>query len=108
MTMRENKYHGEILTQIKDEDTLNVYFHNINGGMKRDGWSKYGFAVRKLRKMEVDIIGLAETNIPWTADEIHKARTKMKEDYNGKSKIQTTASDDPVALDYQPGGAYTV
>eukprot|EP00957_Ditylum_brightwellii_P046686 3542831-Ditylum_brightwellii.AAC.1 len=79
-----------------------VYFHNINGGIKRDGWSKFGFAVRKLREMEVDIIGLAKTNIPWTLDEIHKARTKMKEEYNRKCKIQITASDDPVVSDYQP------
>eukprot|EP00957_Ditylum_brightwellii_P032038 2429538-Ditylum_brightwellii.AAC.1 len=58
--------------------------------------------------MVVDVIGLGETNLPWMPNDINIARTKVKEEFNGKGKIQTLASDEPVASDYQPGGTLTV
>eukprot|EP00957_Ditylum_brightwellii_P008699 660276-Ditylum_brightwellii.AAC.1 len=62
--MKQNKHHKEILTSIKPKDTMRVYVYNIKGGIKQDGWSKYGFVVKRLKEMEVNVIGLAETNIP--------------------------------------------
>eukprot|EP00957_Ditylum_brightwellii_P194301 14798209-Ditylum_brightwellii.AAC.1 len=58
--------------------------------------------------MEVDIIGLAETNISWMPKDISITRIKVKEAFNRKGKIQTSASKEPVAPDYQPGGKLTV
>ena len=38
----------------------------------------------------------------------HKtARTKILEEFKGKYKVQTSASDEPVAAEYQPGGTLT-
>eukprot|EP00957_Ditylum_brightwellii_P015093 1138408-Ditylum_brightwellii.AAC.1 len=58
--------------------------------------------------MEVDVIGLAETNLSWSPNDISIAKTKVKDAFNEKGKIQTSASKEPVAPDYQPGGTMTI
>eukprot|EP00957_Ditylum_brightwellii_P190373 14491877-Ditylum_brightwellii.AAC.1 len=105
--MRRNKYHGEILMKLKEEDTLRLYFHNVNGGLKSGGWGEYKFALKRLKEKEVDIVGFAETNLTWTPQDKYSARMKLRKEYEGKSKLTTSASDEPSATDYQPGGTLT-
>eukprot|EP00957_Ditylum_brightwellii_P183446 13973785-Ditylum_brightwellii.AAC.1 len=105
--MRRNDYHREILTKLKEEDILRVYFHNVNGGLKSGGWGKYEYALKCLKEKEIDIIGFAETNLTWTTQDKYSAKMKLRKEYKGKSKLTTSASDEPSATDYQPGGTLT-
>ena len=74
--MRNNEHHREILTKLKDDNTMRLYFQNINGGLKKDGWSKFRYVVKRLKEKNVEFIGLAETNIPWTPNDIKPQEQK--------------------------------
>eukprot|EP00957_Ditylum_brightwellii_P062359 4731742-Ditylum_brightwellii.AAC.1 len=99
---------GLCSSKLKEEDTLRLCFHNVNGGLKSEGWGKYEYALQRLKKKEVDIIGFAETNLTWTSHDKYSARMKLRKEYKGKRKLVTSASDEPSATDYQPGGTLTV
>eukprot|EP00957_Ditylum_brightwellii_P119010 9076675-Ditylum_brightwellii.AAC.1 len=102
--MKKNEYLGEILSKIKEEEVMRIYFQTFNGGLKKNGWGKYEWALKHLREKEVDVVGFAETNIPWTSQEIHIARTKARKTFHKKTKIMTSASDDLSVDGWQPGG----
>eukprot|EP00957_Ditylum_brightwellii_P040097 3034778-Ditylum_brightwellii.AAC.1 len=54
--------------------------------------------------MEVNVVGFAETNIPWTPQDIHTARCKVRQEFHGKSKLITSTNEDPTIAEYQLGG----
>eukprot|EP00957_Ditylum_brightwellii_P164668 12537709-Ditylum_brightwellii.AAC.1 len=51
---------------------------------------EYKYALKRLKELEVEIIGLAETNIPWMPNEISIARKKLKEECNGRRNIDSS------------------
>eukprot|EP00957_Ditylum_brightwellii_P093468 7118272-Ditylum_brightwellii.AAC.2 len=106
--MKKNEYLGEILSSIKEEEVMRFYFHNVNGGLKKNGWEKYEWALQQLNAKEVDVVCFAETNIPWTPQDIDTTRTKARKEFNGKTKIITSASDDPTVDGRQPGGTMSI
>eukprot|EP00957_Ditylum_brightwellii_P010678 808536-Ditylum_brightwellii.AAC.1 len=65
-------------------------------------------ALKHLKDKEVDVVGFVETTIPWTLQEIHIARTKARKEFHEKTKIMTSASDDPLVDGRQPGGTMSI
>jgi hypothetical protein len=61
-----------------------------------------------LKDKAVDVVGFVETSIPWTPQEIHTAWTKAKKAFHKKTKITTSASDDPSVDGRQPGGTMSI
>eukprot|EP00957_Ditylum_brightwellii_P030593 2318405-Ditylum_brightwellii.AAC.1 len=86
---------------------MQFYFQNINGSLKKGGWGKYEYTLKRVKELEIEIIGLVETNMPWTPNKISIARKKLGEEFNGRCKLQLLASKEPVASNYQPGGTLT-
>eukprot|EP00957_Ditylum_brightwellii_P114359 8719742-Ditylum_brightwellii.AAC.1 len=89
---KRNAYHREILTKLKEENTMRLYFQIIIGGLKKGRWGKYKYALKQLKDLEVDVLGFAETNLPWALQDRHVAQAKLKEEFNGKCKLIISAS----------------
>ena len=59
-----NNNWGDILSP-KPNDTMRLYFQNINGVQSATNWNKWRDIVSTMSEHQVDIMGLAETNINW-------------------------------------------
>eukprot|EP00957_Ditylum_brightwellii_P205379 15343633-Ditylum_brightwellii.AAC.1 len=94
---RENNIQGTILNSIKDEDTIQFNFKNINRGLKKKGWGKYKYKLKRLKELKVEIIALAEKNIPWTPNKISIVRKKLKEGFKISASISTATTSSSIS-----------
>jgi hypothetical protein len=92
---------------LKDEDTVRIYFQNINGSKSNTGWMPWCDALKSLDDLQVDIIGCAETKIEWTDKDRQQATSHAKNQF-GHATIATSNSDYSVGYKHQPGGTATL
>ena len=66
-----NKKWGDQLLS-KSTETMRIIFQNINGVQSATNWNKWRDIVSEMSEQQVDILGLAETNIIGTQHVINK------------------------------------
>jgi hypothetical protein len=93
---------GDILTSIKDPNTMRVYFQNING-IKKNNWIDWQRAAIQMKKLQIDVVGCAETNLSWT-EPIRKYAQFQLTKYLQQANLAVSNSQDIGNTDYQPGG----
>ena len=95
----------------KNERTLRLYFQNINGLSTAELTEDWMDIYTIMEDHNVDIYGLAETNITWTPTVTHNLHSKLRL-YNGggsnQIKMSQSSCDDPTLSTYQPGGVCQV
>lgn len=105
-TDEHNTSIGDILSQQKDPDHLRIYFQNIHG-ISKNLWLDWTNAGKKIKELNIDIIGTAETNMLWTESVRRRAQHLMKQSVQTQTHIATSSSIDAGLSDYQPGGTAT-
>ena len=89
----------------KQETTLRLYFQNIHGLSTRHVWTDWHSILNTVHQKDIDIFGLAETNIPWTPTTRHIAKQQMKQHLNHTQiSLAAAACDEATLGRRQPGG----
>eukprot|EP00957_Ditylum_brightwellii_P133926 10212411-Ditylum_brightwellii.AAC.1 len=102
--MKDNHHHGKLLGNIKEKNILQLYFQNINGGLKKCDWGKLRLALEKLIELKVDVFGFVETILACSPEDREKVKRILSEIPEKQSKCKMSASDDPCVSSSQPGG----
>lgn len=103
----DNLPFGDLLQSTKPTDSIRFLFQNINGIRSYNEWSPWTHACHSLQELQVDIFGIAETNIKWNKKHQTTARRLCQRHYNS-ALIATSSSNDITKTDYQPGGTATI
>ena len=104
---RDNLPFGDPLTTNKPRDTIRLFLKNINGIKNYNSWAAFDNACEYLHSLNVDIIGITETNINWNEKIRSDTRQKLQKHYQ-TALISTSSSTDPTKSYYQPGGTTTI
>ena len=102
-TLSENiEATGDTLIQ-KQEGTLRIAFQNIHGASDLRGWTVPS-EIEAMEELEIDIMGMAETNKPWSPQQKALYDAYMNKRFRASRTIYTAAQTDEYKSSYQPGG----
>lgn len=93
---------GDALTS-KDENTLRIAFQNVHGASDFRGWEAPS-EIEAMEDLEVDIMGMAETNRPWSKQQKALYDAHMMKWFRTSRTIYTAAPAQDHQVRYQPGG----
>lgn len=100
--LKANEPWGNRITR-KKENTTRVYYQNVNGITQGKDWTRWEAIVHELQRMEVDMFGLAETNVQWNPTTKHIATQKARHHYP-QCKLGTSVCDELNTRTKQQGG----
>jgi hypothetical protein len=103
---KDNFPFGDLLTVVKNDDSLRIYLQNANGIRPYSSWDRWRTACHKLAELKNDIFGTVETNIDWNSNLQATARRISQSAYQS-SLVSTSSSSDHGISDFQPGGTIT-
>jgi hypothetical protein len=98
----QNQPSGDILSEEKTKDTLRIYFQNANG-ISTNKWMDWTHATTLVKNLQIDILGIAETNVNWTEPRRQYAQHILKQNVQ-QSHISASSSTEVGCEEYQPGG----
>ena len=93
---------GDALIQ-KQEGTLRMAFQNIHGASDLRGWIVPS-EIEAMEELEIDIMGMAETNKPWSPQQKSLYDVYMGKRFWASRTVYTAAPMDNYNSMYQPGG----
>jgi hypothetical protein len=88
---KENYPFGDIITDVKPENAIRIYYKNVNGIRTYNTLDTWNEACNSLHKLSVDISGTSETNINWNEKNRTEARNIMQK-YTQSVVINTSSS----------------
>ena len=103
---KKNAVWGDMIKEKKSR-TLRLYFQNINGLSSTELYEDWIDIAQTMEDKQVDIYGLAETNIAWNPVITRTLGSTLKQQLGGGRnlvKLLTSSCDDPTYGRYQPGG----
>ena len=62
--LEDNEHWGDLMN-TKQDNTIRIYFQNINELKLTQSWDKWRSIVTEINKRNVDIAGFVKTNINW-------------------------------------------
>lgn len=98
----ENQLVGDILPQEKDSSTMRIHFQNIRG-IAAENWLSWETAMIYAKEHQIDVIGLAETNISWTHSS-HNRALQIAMKHNKQTRLTTASSIEAGSTNFLPGG----
>jgi hypothetical protein len=106
---KDNHPIGNIMDNSnKPNNTICIYLKNINGIKCYNKWNNLKTACSELKKMNVDIFGITETNLNWNTKSRMEARQIIQQKDNYFSaQLATSSNKQPTLTHYQPGGTDT-
>ena len=87
----------------KDENTLRIAFQNVHGATNFRGWEAPS-EIEAMEELEIDIMGMAETNRPWLKQQKALYDAHMMKCFRTSRTIYTAAPAQDHQARYQPGG----
>ena len=87
----------------KQETTLRIAFQNIHGTTDLRGYAVPS-EVEALEELEIDIMGMAETNRPWSPQQKATYDAYMTKRFRSSKTLYTAAPAMGYETQYQPGG----
>jgi hypothetical protein len=102
--------------QIKGKKTCRILFQNVNGISQQHKFAKRHIIGSEAELLEVDILGMAQTNINWHQQEPTLRCTHIFRNYWKQTKIGTSTSSfifkkhtgERIKSMYKPGGTMTI
>jgi hypothetical protein len=91
------------LNKHKAHNTLRIYFQNVNG-ISTNSWCNWQDAAMNISTLQIDICGIAETNIAWTEPTRKHAEITLRK-HARQANMNTCSSIEVGCNEYQPGGA---
>ena len=93
---------GDVLSP-KDQDTIRIAFQNIHGTSDLRGW-EVPSEIEAIEELDIDIMGMAETNRPWTRQQKALYDAYMQKRFRASRTLYTAAQGYDHSTNYQPGG----
>jgi hypothetical protein len=103
----ENFPFGDLLSSTKPAGAIRLFFQNVNGIRSYNSWAPWANACNSLNDLQVDIFGIAETNLKWNTRLQETARSICQRHYHS-ALLSVSSSTDPTRTEYQPGGTATI
>jgi hypothetical protein len=75
---KDNYPFGDIMNEIKQPNSIRVFYKNANGIRSYNSWDTWDNACNSIHKLSVDIIGISETNINWNEKNRSEARNILQ------------------------------
>ena len=97
---------GDIIG-TKNERSLRLYFQDINGLSTKELQEAWIDILHTMENLDVDMFGLAETNINWTPNITNYLYQQLRKNVSYGSrqlKLVSASCEDPTSTLYQPGG----
>jgi hypothetical protein len=85
-----------------------IAFNNVNGISPRDKFAKAHIIGSSADTLEIDLLGMAETNVLWTFQDVRQQCTSVLRNYWKQSKQCTSSSALGFGKIYQPGGTMSI
>ena len=101
-TVKNIEAAGDAL-ESKVENTLRIAFQNVHGASDFRGWEAPS-EIEAMEELEIDIMGMAETNRPWSKQERALYDAHMMKWFRTSRTIYTAAPARYHVARYQPGG----
>ena len=89
----------------KQKSTLRIAFQNIHGITDLRGY-EVPSEVEAIKELEIDLMGMAETNRPWSLQQKAAYDAYMNKRFRSSRTMYTAAPARDYDLRYQPGGIY--
>jgi hypothetical protein len=89
--------------QPKENQTLRIAFQNIHGATDPQQ-EALPSEIEAMEELEIDIMGMAETNRPWTKEQKAFYDNHMNKSFKGSRTLYTAAPTTTHTTKYQPGG----
>lgn len=100
----ETTWHGDEITGFKEQDTIRMMFHNVNG-LSLQGASGLDLFVHEQASLNIDLQGLTEHCLDTTKYEVyHKAQDLVRHHSSQQSLLALHSSEEPATNIYKPGG----
>ncbi len=110
MVHKESDHWGDKLIK-KSLSHLRLYFQNIHGLKTDDLLTDWNDVRSHMKENEIDVFGMAETNIDWNPSIRNKLYTQLRQHMEctgNKAKLLATSSDEPTIGLKQYGGVAMV
>ena len=101
-TIKNIEASGDVLAS-KDERTLRIAFQNVHGASDFRGWEAPS-EIEAMEELEIDIMGMAETNRPWLKQQRALYDAHMMKSFKTSRTIYAAAPAQDHQVRYQPGG----
>ena len=101
-TVKNIEASGDEITS-KEENTLRIAFQNVRGASDSRGWEAPS-KIEAMEELEIDIMGMAETNRPWSKQQKALYDAHMMKCFRTSRTIYTAAPAQDHQVRYQPGG----
>ena len=101
-TVKNIEASGDEITS-KEENTLRIAFQNVHGASDSRGWEAPS-EIEAMEELEIDIMGMAETNRPWLKQQKALYDAHMMKCFRTSRTIYTAAPAQDHQVRYQPGG----
>lgn len=101
-TVKNIEASGDVL-QSKEHGTLRLAFQNIHGATDLQGW-EVPSEIDAIEELEIDIMGMAETNRPWSKHERSLHNAYMQKRFRAACSNFSAAPNTDHRVKYQPGG----
>lgn len=99
-----NTWQGDNLTGDKDNHTIRIMFHNVNG-LPLTGIDGMDMFANEQANLQVDIQGFSEHCLDTTKYHVHQtARDLLRRYYTGQASLQIDSSKETAINTYKPGG----
>ena len=89
--------------QPKENGVLRFAFQNIHGTTDLQGW-EVPSEIEAIEEFEIDIMGMAETNRPWSTHQRSLFNAYMQNRFRSSRTNFTAAPSTDHRVKYQPGG----
>ena len=101
-TVKNIEASGDVL-QPKEHGILRIAFQNIHGTTDLQGW-EVPSEIEAMEELEIDIMGMAETNRPWSKHQRSLYNAYMQSKFRSSKSNFTAAPATDHRVKYQPGG----
>jgi hypothetical protein len=91
-----------------DSEHCRILYNNCRGIQQESNFAKCHEIGDTVNEMNVDILGLAETNLDWSNHETDNACDSIFRKHWGPTKVNKSSSDVTFNSPYQPGGTMTM
>jgi hypothetical protein len=103
---KTNHPFGNLITGAKPPNSVRILFQNVNGIQKARSWNELSSFSQKIKDLEVDIVGAAETNLKWNFKRNQQAKAILQKHHKTTS-VTTSSNKEECFSAYQPGGTLT-
>jgi hypothetical protein len=103
---KTNHPFGNLITGAKPPSSVRILLQNVNGIQKARSWNELSSFSQKVKDLQVDIVGAAETNLKWNFKQKQQVKGILQKHHKTTS-VTTSSSKEECFSAYHPGRTLT-